>query len=50
MDITGRVAYQSANMNSDLVELNTTNLTSGIYMGIITLENGEEVIKKFSVN
>jgi hypothetical protein len=50
IDITGRVAYRSANMSSNLVELNTTNLTSGIYMGIITLENGEEVIKKFSVN
>lgn len=50
IDITGRVAYESANMNAYLVELNTTNLTPGIYMGIITLENGEEVIKKFSVN
>ena len=49
IDITGRVAYRSANMNSNLVELNTANLTSGIYMGIITLENDEEVIKKFSI-
>lgn len=49
IDITGRVVYRSANINSNLIELNTANLTSGIYMGIITLENDEEVIKKFSI-
>ena len=49
IDITGRTVFTKSNISNSNVEINTTELNSGIYLGKITLENGQEVVKKFSV-
>jgi hypothetical protein len=50
IDIAGRIVLENGNVNASMTELNISQLNSGVYMGIITLANDQEVITKFTVN
>lgn len=49
VDVTGRVAYSKSSIGSAWTEVDLADFPAGIYVGVISLENGTEVTKRFSV-
>jgi len=49
IDIAGRMVFNNQTVNVSSEQVSVKNLNAGLYVGRITLDNGTELIKKFSV-
>lgn len=49
IDVMGRTVSAENGLNDYMIELGVENLTNGIYMSTFTLESGEKLVKRFTV-